>query len=943
MNAGENKITFRAMLLGTVFAAVFAVFTVFLENRRGMIPTANQLPLFPYVLLLLSVLLINPLCKLLRVARRLSQTEILIIFIMGSVSSGISTFGLTSQLVPVIGSLFNGEWNNDQTEWNRYVAPFLNDDFFLAEAGIQAAAAEYRKALIHEQELQRAYDADAGKRQPRGATRTGTKLAYAAYPELMEKQRRIVAEKRLALRQLEAKAFEKVENFRRGLPDGLRAFPGFMPVIPQDDIHTYLRRLRRLSHGKRAARYVNAALNILGSDPGTHNQAASREISDLIGLAVRSLSPIGPDNALEDDKKSLNECEFALAGQLADVDAQLVSLNAQKRKSSVEEARETGKTIRHLGRRRKAFADEREDVLVRLERNRAEKDIAARVAGAVADLTALRENMRGSAPSPHDEAKKRLTAVLVTFPSFDASLRRYFLGDVPWSHWIKPLLNWAMLICLTYVILMTFNVLIFRQWAHNEKLIYPLAELPEILAGTDTAENGMIPQVFRSGLFWAGFAVSASVLGWNLLCASGVAPGLNAFDLNNKWHPYISDSILAGLTSSSGGGGARSAIFFTMIGLAFLIPKKVSFSLWFFWILYMSQILIIVWMGYGQNEASFPTEWWYTLNFRTAEGGGALLVFASVALFKCRKYLLCAFSPSSVNGLPPDEQRELRISSALFLMGTLGLLFALCRGMGIHVVHAVFAYIVILVITIGLIRAVTEGGILGFQAWVSPFHAIRHIFGFDKPWTAPHFFAPLMTYYSILFLDIKAFIAPAMANGLKIRDDLKMSRGKFHAAMALCIVTAAVSGVLAAIMMSYESGGDSMHGWFYNHFPSLLFKQLAEMSKTPPAATPSDRLWLCFGALAMAALLFFRQRLFWLPHPIGFIMLVNPIMQTFWFSIFLGWLAKSLVTKYGNKDTYGRVRGMFIGLIVGELAVVTLAMIVSLALQKNLGIDLNRN
>ena len=65
-------------------------------------------------------------------------------------------------------------------------------------------------------------------------------------------------------------------------------------------------------------------------------------------------------------------------------------------------------------------------------------------------------------------------------------------------------------------------------------------------------------------------------------------------------------------------------------------------------------------------------------------------------------------------------------------------------------------------------------------------------------------------------------------------------------------------------------------------------------------------------------------------------------MAAYWFSILLGWLAKSLVTKYANKTTYGKVRGLFIVLIIGELLVVFIAMIISLTMQKRLGIDLNR-
>jgi hypothetical protein len=54
-------------------------------------------------------------------------------------------------------------------------------------------------------------------------------------------------------------------------------------------------------------------------------------------------------------------------------------------------------------------------------------------------------------------------------------------------------------------------------------------------------------------------------------------------------------------------------------------------------------------------------------------------------------------------------------------------------------------------------------------------------------------------------------------------------------------------------------------------------------------------------------------------------------------------VAKRLVTKYGNKFTYYRVRNLFIGLIVGELIIVALAALISYWLEIPCNIDLNRH
>ena len=247
-------------------------------------------------------------------------------------------------------------------------------------------------------------------------------------------------------------------------------------------------------------------------------------------------------------------------------------------------------------------------------------------------------------------------------------------------------------------------------------------------------------------------------------------------------------------------------------------------------------------------------------------------------------------------------------------------------------------------ITIGLIRAVAEGGILAFQAPCGPFHLIRAFAGMRKLWTAPSLFAPLLIYYSVFFFDLKTFIAPAMATTIKIRDDLKMKRTRFHVAIIAGILIATSVALYTEITMAYVPGrgADNMQGWFNTAFPKSLYDQIASMSKSPPEAAPAERMWTLSGAGLMVLLLFFRQRCFWLPHPLGLIMLVNPIMGTYWFSIMLGWMAKTLVTKYGNKETYTKVKGAFIGLIAGELCIVALSLVLSIVLEKKIKIDLNR-
>jgi hypothetical protein len=974
-------VTTRAILIGAFMSAFFAYFTVVTVHREPQVEvTATQIPVFPYLMLFLTVLMINPFLRLIRLIRPLTVAEILLIFTMGVVSSGLSTIGLVDQLIPISSSLYYKDWNTDQAQWNRYIEPYVNEAYFLSEPGIQDAAILYEKEIslrdnlkaVHlkavtleskEQALKKALDA-AGAAGAAGADDTRVKALSAqagearkewlaarekfaapdiaevikTYPDILAAQEKIAAEKKAALRKLEQKAFEKVEPFRRGLPKDQQAYPGFM-FLPGDDSSTYFGRLKRLVDGRAAlANLESVEKNIKSlSDTDALPDSAVQQAVPLLQAAAEKLEPLANVELVRQAGDSVDQRQISLTRELGGIDAELSRLNDEKHWAPAAELAAADAQITDASSRKAALEREKKELAARVLGVNRQKEISSRITAVIGELQALQARLQ-SAPGSAAELRAALADISAKFPSFDASYRRYFFGDVPWCHWGSLLLRWGALIFLTYLILMTFNVLIFRQWAHNEKLIYPLAELSEILAGHNDEKPGMFPQIFRSGLFWLGVAVSGSILGWNLLALSKALPGLQPLDLTNFWQPYIQNSPLKGLLPS-----AKSAIFFTMIGLSFLAPAKVSFSLWFFWVVMMVQLLVLVWLGCGDNESSFPKEWYYTMNFCTAQGGGAMLVFAGAVMYKCRRYLLCAFSPQSVRELEPDERRELRVSSALFLAGSALLILMLWLSMGSSLWHTLFCYGIVMMLTIGLVRGVAEGGLLGFQAWAGPFHFIRNIAGFDKAWSAPPLFTPLMLYYSVFFLDIKTFIAPAMANSLKVRDDLRMERGRYHLAMFACIALAIVTAIAVSLMMAYADGANTMNNGFYNWLPRNFIPQLKAVTQNPPAASPEISGWIVAGALAMLVLLHFRQSLFWLPHPIGMIMLVNPIMWTFWFPIFLGWLAKHLVTKYGNRDTYAQTRALFIGLIAGELFIIMLALYFSHLLNVKIPIDMNRN
>ena len=893
--AHAGIVTIRSLIWGVLMSGVFAFLTVFLENRRSMIPTANQVPLFPYLMLVFVIVLINPLSRLIRIVKPFSVTELMLIFTMTMVTSGISTFGLTSQLLPIISGLFNRHWNNSQSEWCIYVEPYVNESMFLAEKGISAAATEYARELQKLQEMRERGDES-------------------------EAQESIVEQKREELAKLEAAAFAKVEIYRRGLPPGKRAIPGII-FTTDDTPQIYFRRLGRLRTGLLAAKMLK-------------NARASKSTQEL-QKALDILKPFSDDSYAKEHIAFLDSNTAECVSQIAEINAKVLKLNQDKREDTIENMRRMENEIAALNKHHKRLEGKIKHINKQKECYKREIDICQRVAAACGSIEIILKSI-----GVGEDAWSGVDDVLAAFPSFDASVSRYLIGEVPWSHWAKPLLNWGIVIFVAFIVLYTFNILIFRQWAHHEKLIFPLAELPESIVGIENGKlsQDAVPQMFKNGLFWIGFIISASVMGWNLLANTEIIPGLNEMNLNTSWTPYVRNSIFKALAF-----GASSTIFFTLIGLSFLIPQKVSFSLWFFHIFYFVLLIVLVAFGYGQNVRSFRQEWWYIHNFRSALGTGALIVFAIVVIWKSRDIILCAMRPKGLEGIAPNEARELRNSSLIFMVSSFALIILLWLMLKINIIYSIFGYLVIMVTTIGIIRSVAEGGMLSIHSNASPFHLIRDFCGMDKPYSHPILYGPLMIFYSILFLDLKTFIAPSMATGFKICDDLKMSRRRYHTGIALSIIVATVVSVITAIIIGYYTGADAMHNYFYTSFPRSTYNLITSLSKVPPEQAASQLGWLITGVILMAVLLFFRQNHFWLPHPIGMIMLVNPHMSGAWFSIMLGWLAKAIVTRYSDKNTYTKIKGLFIGLILGEFTVILISLIISYVMERPFHkISLNR-
>ncbi len=374
---------------------------------------------------------------------------------------------------------------------------------------------------------------------------------------------------------------------------------------------------------------------------------------------------------------------------------------------------------------------------------------------------------------------------------------------ISWSDWIKPLSYWMIFVLGCYGIFFSLTHLVLDYWSNREKIIFPLAKLPESLLPEAGDENKWFPRTFRSPTFWLGFSVSFFVLSYNAVRVW--VPGLGHIHTGIGWfavNKILEDSFLQGLIGSWE-NSIELFIVFTLVGLAFLLPVQVSFSIWFYQVAARLLLLLIVWMGYAKNILGLPesNDMWCN-NPMTSLGAGSLFMFSGVCLYRCIKdFIRIASEKTTFSG---------KFVAALPLIGlvvSMSVVIAWLMWNGLPL-HWAFIFVLCLtLLTLGLMRIVAEGGIYWFRSHASFFHFYK-IFAVGKI-VSPFLIVPLLPIYSVLFSRLGAFTPPNLLNSERMFKEQRRSRAMFQTCIVLSILVCIVFSLGYAIFLAHTKSSGS--------------------------------------------------------------------------------------------------------------------------------------
>ncbi len=500
---------------------------------------------------------------------------------------------------------------------------------------------------------------------------------------------------------------------------------------------------------------------------------------------------------------------------------------------------------------------------------------------------------------------------------------------IPWNLWAGPLTSWLIFYGAFFGLFYSLSYVVLGYWSDREKLIFPLARMAEFFLPTESetgTSKGRVPPVFREPFFWAGLGVAAFLLSWNAAVSAGWIAESFKIPLGMSWSDFgalVERTFLAPLGNEPGGEPAGSLtlrISLLAIGIGFLLPVHVSFSSWFYFVIGQFVILGAVWFGFGEHFKDFAG----ANNIVGSQGAGALLFFSVLSLGRCvLEYLRL------IRGKPLRERMLLLLPVTLMVVFQL-ILVSWLQWNNVPIVWGALFILFSTVLSLGLMRIVAEAGIYYFGSSLS-FLGFTGTFGL-RGWIGPEVMAKLAPIHSMLFFDLKAFMAPNFLTAAKLqKDNVKGRKWVFHLNAILCLLVCMIVAVLATVFLAHERGAQQMYSWFYSGMPQRVLDSAQELLSDKSGFAPVNATWFAVGAAWVAFSLWTRQRIFWFPHPIGYILWANGFMSTLWFSFLIGWFVKALVVRYGGKRTFDKVLPFFLGLIAGELLIAFLWTLVGLA------------
>jgi hypothetical protein len=480
-------------------------------------------------------------------------------------------------------------------------------------------------------------------------------------------------------------------------------------------------------------------------------------------------------------------------------------------------------------------------------------------------------------------------------------------GSIPWAGWLPTLGAWIVLVAGVYLVFFCLSALVRRPWVEDEKLVFPLVQLPAEITNYDSPRAAFAP-LLRDPLTWAFFLIPFSIHMLNGLHRYFAAlPSLNV-------HLIDIGAFIIG-PEGEAVKPLWIRLLFGIVGLSYLLPSDLSFSLWFFYFFFLAQQLTGAHFGYVMPSVqAYPVR-----EFVAQQMAGGIIVFGLYALWTARGHLSKAISQAA--RLRKDRSPDEPMSPASAAWGiALGLAVIVAWGsaVGAGSLYTLLIFVLFFLMHMVGVRLVAAGGMLYVQHPYRPLNLMLDAAGTSG--LGPSRLPSLALFDHLWMLDNRSPLMPGVLQGYKLAGLGSIRLPWAMGAMAFAVMLAVPLSLWAYMHLMYTRGGLALNQWFTSYYTNNLYSNwTTSLVLVGRDAHPAAFATCGLGAFTMLLLLALHRNFLWWPlHPIGYAMGASWPMINYWFSIMLGWIFKVLVLRYGGARIYRRFLPAALGLIFGE-------------------------
>ncbi len=486
-------------------------------------------------------------------------------------------------------------------------------------------------------------------------------------------------------------------------------------------------------------------------------------------------------------------------------------------------------------------------------------------------------------------------------------------ADGHWKYWLRPVGLWSAFTVVLFYVMMCINTLVRKQWTDRERLTFPIVQLP--VAMTDPKTN-----LWRNRLFWVGFAIA---FGIDLINGLAVYyPAIPAINLTITGH-----NLRQFMTAKPWDGidWMPWSMYPFVVGLGYLLPADLSFSCWFFYLMWKAQMVITRAMAWDAVP-NFP------FIRHQAFGGyvGIILMLSwSGKGYLKQVWLRIIGADSELDD--SDEPMSYRSAAAGAAIGFL-LLCLFMRWIGLSPLLCVIGFLIYFLLATAISRMRAELG--------PPVHDL-HFSGPDYMISSSGGLGNLsrgdlvgLTYFYWFNRAYRGHPMPVGIEGMKMAQVTRSSQRAYMKGMMLAALVGTITAFWAFLHLGYHFGTAAKfhqgYGFAWEAFGTLdsWWKHPGMMERPNWGANFA----MVGGFLFCVLLSYARTQIFNFPfHPIGYAISGSWSMNLVWLPILVAWLLKVLTLKFGGLRLYKTAVPFFFGLILGEMMIGCLWSLIGLA------------